>query len=135
MVRRFLFAAGISLALVSTATAQPSTRVGTHTLIVTVGKTMTPPAERRLAVLVLISRDGGAPAGGLATPGRPLTVLQQDSGLYRIKVEIDSRCRGSCAAPIYRVSGSADHRLEVVPGCRPTRSGFVCSRVHVVKVY
>jgi len=140
MFRRFLFAAGVFLALASSAAAvlptaaHTSKRVGAHKLIVAVKKTMAPAAEKKLAVLVLISQNGAAPAAALATLSKPLTVLQQNSGLYRIKAEIDSNCTGSCAAPSYRISGSADHMLEVVPGCRPTGSGFVCSKVRIVKV-
>jgi hypothetical protein len=84
--------------------------------------------------LVLISQNGGAPAGAVATPGKPLTVLLDNSGLYRVKAEIDSACKGSCDAS-YRISGSANHRLEIVPSCQPKGSGFVCSRVKIVKVY
>src|SRR3954470_3267557 len=90
MFRRFLSAAGVFLALVLSATAvlpaaaQTSTRVGTHTLIVAVKKTMAPSAEKKLAVLVLISQNDAASAGALATASKPLTVLQQNGGLYRI---------------------------------------------------
>ena len=141
MFRRFLIAAVVLLALVSSATAvlpagaTTSSAVGTHTLIVAVEKTMAPAAEKKLAVLVLISQDGGAPAGALATPSRPLTVLQDNSGLYRVKAEVDSSCTGTCDARPYRISGSAKHKLEVVPSCRPKGSGFVCSKVKIVKVY
>ena len=136
MLRRAL----VALALVAGATAvlpagaQTTERVGTHTLVVTVKKTMAPAAEKRLAVLVLISQDDAAPAGALATPGKPLTVLQRSRGPYRIKAEIDSTCRGGCSAPTYRISGSANHRLEIVPSCRPAGAGFVCSNVRIVKV-
>ena len=141
MFRRFLFAAVVFLALVSSATAvlpsaaQTSTTTGTHNLIVAVKRTMTPAAEKKLAVLVLISQNGSAPAGALATPSKPLTVLQQNSGFYRVKVEVDSACRGSCDAVSYRISGSANHKVEVVPSCQPTGSGFVCRKVKIVKVY
>ena len=43
-------------------------------------------------------------------------------------------CKGSCDAS-YRISGSANHKLEVVPSCQPTGSGFVCSKVKIVRVY
>jgi hypothetical protein len=138
--RRFLVAAAVVLALVSSATAvlpagaKTSRAVVTHKLIVAVKKNLAPAAEKKLAVLVLISQGGGAPAGGVATPSKPLTVLLNKSGPYRVKAEIDSSCKGSCAAS-YRISGSADHRLSVVPSCRPNGSGFVCSRVKIVKVY
>ena len=141
MFRRVLVAAVVSLGLVSSAAAvlpaaaQTSKTVGTHKLIVAVKRTMAPAAEKKLAVLVLISQNGSASAGGLARPSKPLTVLQQNGGLYRVKARIDSTCRGSCDAPSYRVSGSASHRLEVVPSCRPTGSGFVCRKVEIVKVY
>ena len=141
MFRRFLVAAVVSLALVSSAAAvlpaaaQTRKTVGTHKLIVAVKKTMAPAAEKKLAVLVLISQNGSAPAGGMATPSKPLTVLQQNSGLYRVKARIDSTCQRSCDAPSYRISGSANHRLEVVPSCQPRGSGFVCRKVKIVKVY
>lgn len=30
---------------------------------------------------------------------------------------------------------AANHKLEVVPSCQPKGSGFVCSKVKIVKVY
>jgi len=141
MFRRFLLAAGAFLALVSSVAAvvpvaaQTSNRVGAHTLIVAVKKTMAPAAEKKLAVLVLISQNNTAPAAALARPSKPLTVLQENSGLYRIKAEIDSTCTGSCDAPSYRISGSANHTLEVIPSCKPSGSGFLCSKVRIVKVH
>jgi hypothetical protein len=140
MFRRSLTAAIVLLALVLTATAvlpaaaRTTTAVRTHKLIVAVKKTMAPAAEKKLAVLVLISQNGGAPAGALATPSKPLTVFQSNSRLNRVKAVIDSACKGSCAAS-YRISGSANHKLEVIPSCRPKGSGFVCSKVKVVKIY
>jgi hypothetical protein len=141
MFRRVLVAAVVALALVSSTTpvlpAATTTNeaVGAHKLIVVVKKTMAPAAEKKLVVLLLISQNGRAPAGALATSSKPLTVLQQSSGLYRVKAEINSTCKGTCAAPRYRLSGSANHELEVVPTCQPQGSGFVCSKVKIVKVY
>ncbi len=140
MFRRFLVAAVVVLALVSSATAvlpaaaRTNKAVFTHTLIVSVKKNLAPAAEKKLAVLVLISQNGGAPAGAVATPTKPLTVHLDNSGLYRVKAEIDSSCKGSCAAS-YRISGSANHKLKVVPSCQPKGSGFVCSRAKIVKIY
>jgi len=140
MFRRFLIAAVVYLALVLSATgllpaaAKTNTAVRTHKLIVAVKKTMAPAAEKKLAVLVLITQNGGAPAGALATPSKPLTVFQNNSGLYRVKAEIDSSCKGSCHAS-YRLYGSANHKLVVVPSCQPKGSGFVCSKLRIVKVY
>jgi hypothetical protein len=140
MFRRFLLAAVVSLALVLSATAvlpaatQTNTAVRTHKLIVAVKKTMAPAAEKKLAVLVLISQYGGAPAGAIATPSKPLTVFQNNSGPSRVKAVIDSSCNGSCHAS-YRLFGSANHKLEIVPSCQPKGSGFVCSKVKIVKVY
>lgn len=140
LLRRSLTAAVAVLALVLGATAVLSAAattnrpVGPHKLIVSVKKNLAPAAEKKLAVLVLVSQNGGAPAGGLATPSKPLVVLQDNSGLYRVKVEINSSCKGSCQAR-YRISGSANHKLQVVPGCRLKGSGFVCSKVKIVKVY
>ncbi len=140
MGRRFLFVAAVVLALVSwapavlPAAAKTSHAVVPHKLIVTVKKNLAPAAEKKLAVLVLISQNGGAPAGAVATPSKPLTVRLARSGLYRVKAEIDASCKGSCAASL-RISGSANHKLEVVPSCRPSGSGFVCSKVKIVKVY
>jgi len=71
MFRRFLVAAVVSLALVSNSTAvwpaaaATNAAVGTHKLIVVVTKTLSPAAEKKLAVLVLISENGGAPAGAV----------------------------------------------------------------------
>jgi hypothetical protein len=137
---RFLIAAVVVLALALSATAvlpaaaKTNEAVGTHKLIVAVKKTMAPAAEKKLAVLVLITQNGGAPAGALATPSKPLTVFQNNSGLYRVIAEIDSSCKGSCHAS-YRLYGSANHKLVVVPSCQPKGSGFVCSKVRIVKVY
>ena len=139
MFRRFLiaaivFALAVSATVVLQAAAKTSKAVGTHKLIVAVKKNMAPAAGTKLAVLVLLSQNGGPRAGGLATPSKPLTVLQKNSGLYRVKAEIDSSCKGSCDAS-YRISGAANHKLEVVPSCQPKGSGFVCSKVKIVKVY
>jgi hypothetical protein len=140
MFRRVLIAAVVFLALVLSATtvlaavAKTDKAVGIHKLIVAVKKNLAPAAEKKLAVLVLVSQNGGAPAGALATPSKPLTVLQRDSGLYRVKAEIDSPCKGSCDAS-YRISGSANHKLEVITSCQLKGSGFVCSKVKIIKVY
>ena len=139
MFRRVPIAAAVSLALALSASAglpavaKPNTAVVTHKLIVAVKKNLAPAAEKRLVVLVLISQSG-ASAGALATPSKPLTVLQRDSGLYRVKAEIESSCKGSCDAS-YRISGSANHKLEVIPSCQLKGSGLVCSKVKIVKVY
>lgn len=139
MSRRFLVAALAVFALASSATAAPAAAkmndaVVTHNLIVAVKKNLASAAEKKLAILVLVSQNGGAPAGAVATPSKSLTVLLDKSGLYRVKAEIDSSCKGSCDAS-YRISGSTDHKLEIVPTCRPEGSGFVCSKVKIVKVY
>ena len=129
-----LLALGSSAAAVLPAAATSNKVVGTHKLIVAVKKNLAPATEKKLAVLVLISQNGGAPAGALATASKPLTVLQRDSGPYRVRAEIDSSCKGSCDAS-YRISGSANHKLEVVPSCRLKGPGFVCSKFKIVKVY
>ena len=137
---RRLFIGAVVLALVLSATAaslaaaSANKAVGTHKLIVVVKKNLAPVAGKKLAVLVLLSRNGGAPAGALATQSKPLTVLLADGGLYRVKAEIDSSCKGSCAGS-YRISGSANHKLQVIPSCQAKGSGFVCSKVKIVKVY
>ena len=114
--------------------ARTNEAVGTHKLIVALKKNLAPAAEKKLAVLVLISQNGGAPAGALATPSKPLTVLQSNSGVYQVKAEINSACKGSCDAR-GRVSGSASHKLQVIPSCQLKGSGFVCSEVKIVRVY
>jgi hypothetical protein len=140
MVRRLLVGAVVVLALVSStravlpAAAKPNKAAVTHKLIVAVKKSPAPAAGKKLAVLVLISQNDGAPAGAVATPSKPLTVLFDNRGLYRVKAEINSSCKGSCDAS-YRISGSANHKLAIVPSCRPKGSGFVCSKVKIVKVY
>ena len=131
---RCLVVAAVVLALVSPAAAKTNTAAGTHKLIVVVKRNLAPAAEKKLAVLVLVSQNGGAPAGAVATASRPLTVLLANRGLYRVKAEIDSSCKGSCDGS-YRISGSANHKLEVVPSCQPKGSGFACSKVRIVKVY
>jgi hypothetical protein len=140
MFGRFLVAAVVVLALVSSATAvlpgaaKTNKAVVIHRLIVAVKKNLAPATEKQLAVLVLISQKGGAPAGAVATQRKPLTVLLDNGGLYRVKAEIDFSCKGTCDAS-YRISGSSNHKLEVVPRCQPKGSGFVCSKVKIVKVY
>jgi protein-disulfide isomerase len=140
MARRVLVAAVAVLAVASTAAAalpaptETNTVAVTHTLIVAVKKNLAPAAEKRLAVLVLVSQDGGAPAAAVATPSKPLTVLLDNSRLYRVKAEIDASCKGSCVASS-RISGSVNHKLELVPSCQPKGSGFDCSEVKLVKVY
>ena len=140
MFRRFLVAAVVVLALVSSATAvlpaeaKTNKAAVTHKLIVTVRKNLAPAAQKKLAVLVLIGQNGGAPAGFVATASKPRTVFVNNGGLYRVKAEIDSSCKGNCDAS-YRLSGSANHKLEIIPSCQPKGSGFVCSKVKIVKVY
>lgn len=134
MLGRFLVAAVVALALVSGAAAETNEALVTHELIVAVDKNLAPAAEKKLAVLVLITQNGGPPAGAVATPGKPLTVFLTNRGLYRVKADIDSSCRGSCVAS-YRILGSANHELELVPRCQLKGSGLVCSRVEIVKVY
>lgn len=140
MFRRVVVTAGVFLALGSSAAAgspaaaEKHQAVRTHTLIVVVRKNPAQAAAKKIAVLVLIDQKRGAPAGALATPGRPLTVLLDDRGFYRVKAEIDSSCRGNCDAS-YRISGSANHKLEVVPSCQPEGSGVLCSKVKIVKLY
>ena len=140
MFRRLLIAAVVLLTLVLSSTAvlpgaaATNEAVGTHKLIVAVKKTLSPAAEKKLAVLVLVSQSGGAPAGALATPSKPLIVLQSNGGLYRVKAEVDSSCKGGCDAS-YRISGSANHKLEVIPSCQLKGSGFVCSKLKIVKIY
>ena len=89
MFRRFLIPAVVLLALVLSATAvlpaaaKTNEAARTHKLIVAVKRNLAPAAEKKLAVLVLISQNGGAPAGALATPSEPLTVFLDNRGLYR----------------------------------------------------
>ena len=116
------------------ALAKTNKAVVTHKLIVAVRSNLAPAAQKKLAVLVLISQNGGAPAGAVATPSRPRTFLLANTGLNRVKAAIDSSCKGNCEA-IYRISGSANHKLAIVPSCQPKGSGFVCSKVKIVKVY
>ena len=140
MFRRFLVAAVVVLALFSSAmavlpaAARTNRAVVTHKLIVAVEKNLAAAAEKKLAVLVLISQNGVAPAAAVAMPSKPLTVLLDNRGLYRVKAEVDVSCKGSCVAS-YRISGSANHKLQIVPSCRPKGSGFVCSKIAIVKVY
>jgi len=139
MFRRSFLAAVVVFAVASVSTAAQTgattdRAVSAHKLIVAVEKTLGPKAEKKLAVLVLVNQNGGAPAAAVVTASKPLTVLQSNSGLYRVKVELDVSCRGACEAS-YRISGSANHKLQVIPSCRLESAGFVCSRVKIVKVY
>jgi hypothetical protein len=134
MLRRALAGVLVVLVLASgAAAAEPSQAVVTHKLIVAVKKNLTPAAEKKLAVLVLISQND-APAAAVATASKPLTVYLDNRGVYRVKAEIDTSCEGACAAS-YRVSGSANHELEVVPTCRTRGTGFACSKVTIVRIY
>jgi hypothetical protein len=139
MFRRSRVGAVVVLALVSSATAvlpaaaKTNRPAVTHKLIMVVKKNRTPAAEKKLAVLVLVSQNG-APAGAVATSSKPLTVQLNNRGFYRVKAEIDSSCKGSCDAS-YRISGSANHELEVVPTCHLNGSVFVCSKVTIVRIY
>lgn len=132
-------AAVVGFALVASASALLPAAAGTnkaivtHALIVAVKKNLAPAAEKKLAILVLVSQNGGAPAGAGATASKPLTVHLGNGRLYRVNAELDSSCKGSCAAS-YRISGAANHRLEIVPSCRPNGSGFVCSKIRIVKI-
>lgn len=129
-------AVAVSATAVLPAAARTNKAVGTHKLIVAVKKTLAP----ALAIGVQIKQNGSAPAGGGSTASKPLTVILDNSGLYDVKVWINSdSCTGSCEAT-RRVSGSTNHKLLVVPRCQLTSSGskgsrFVCSRVKIVKVY
>ena len=139
MFRRSFLAAVVVFAVASVSTAAQTgattdRAVSAHKLIVAVEKTLGPKAEKKLAVLVIISQNGGPPAAAVATASKPLTILQSNSGLYRVKAELDVSCRGSCETS-YRISGSANHKLQVIPSCRLESAGFVCSRVKIVKVY
>jgi len=140
MFRRFLVAAVVVLALGSSAPAalpaagETNRAVVTHKLIVAVKKTLAPAAQKKLAVLVLISENGDGPAGLVVTSSKPRTVFVASSGLSRVKAVIDSSCKGHCGASV-RISGSANHKLVIVPSCQPRGAGFVCSRVKIVKVY
>jgi hypothetical protein len=140
MFRRFLGAAVVVLALVWSATAvlsaaaKTNQAVVTHKLIVAVKKNLAPAAQKKLAVLVLITQNGGAPGGAVVTASKPRTVLLDNRGFYRVKAEIDGSCKGNCDGS-YRISGSANHKLEIVPSCQPKGSGFFCRKVKVVKVY
>ena len=139
MARRVLVATVVLLALVSGAatsssTAKTNQAVATHRLILVVKTSLPPAAEKKLAVLVLISQNGGAPAATVATPSKPLTIHLDNRGLFRVKAQLDSPCKGTCAAS-YRISGSVNHKLEIVPSCRLKGSGFVCSRIEFIKVY
>jgi hypothetical protein len=141
MFRRVFLPAVVVLALVvSAATALPAaaktnSALATHKLIVAVKRNMPPAAEKKLAVLVMIRQKAVPPAGALATPDKPLVVIQDNRRVYRVKVEIDSSCTGTCSAKTYRISGAARHKLEVIPSCQLESSGFVCSKVKVVKIY
>lgn len=140
MFRRFLITAVVVAALVSSATAalpaaaKTNDAVVTHKLIVAIKKNLAPAAGKKVAVLVLISQNSSAPAAAVATSSKPLTVLLDNRRLYRVKAVINSSCKGSCAAS-YRISGAANHKLEVILRCRPRGSGLFCSKVKIVKVY
>src|SRR5512133_3702339 len=133
MFRRFLVAAVVLVAVLSAtavlpALAKTNKAVVTYKLIVAVKKNVAPAAQKKLAVLVLISQNGGAPAGAVVTASKPRTVFVNNRGLYRVRAVIDSSCKGDCAAS-YRLSGSANHKLEIVPSCQPRGSGVVCSKL------
>ena len=134
------FAVVVGLALVSSVTpvlpaaAKANNEIVTHRLVVAVKKNLAAAGGKKLVVLVLISQNGGASAGAVATPSKPLNVLLDSKDPYRVKAEIDSSCKGRCDASS-RISGSANHKLEIVPTCQPKGSGFVCTKLKIVKIY
>jgi hypothetical protein len=137
MSLRVRVATAVVLVLASGATAvlpAAAEPAATHKLIVTVAKNLPPAAEKQLSVLILITQNGGPPSAAGVDASKPLTVYLANRGLYRVKAEINASCKGTCAAS-YRISGSANHKLKVVPSCRLRSSGFVCSKVKIVRVY
>lgn len=129
MSRRLLIAAAAvvasGIAVLPAASRATSTLVP-HKLVVVVEKKTVP------AVLVLIRRGAGAPAAAVATPSKPLTVLLDTRGPYVVRAEIDSSCKGSCAASV-RISGAENHKLEIVARCRRKGSTLVCTTMKIVK--
>ena len=137
MFRRFLIATVVVFAFASSAIAVPpavaktNKAVLTHKVIVAVKKNVAPAAEKKLAILVLISQNGGAPAGAVATPSKPLTVLLENSGLYRVRAEAKSTQRKhsvqtsstACACSIH--AGGIRLSPRTCPRCPFTSLGHV----------
>lgn len=124
----------MSVAAVLPAASATGKAAAAHKLVVAVAKNLPPVAQRKLAVLVLVTQNGGPPSAAVATARRPLTIHLDNRGFYRVKAEIDASCKGTCAAS-YRISGAADHKLMVVPSCRLKGSVFVCSKLTIARVY
>jgi hypothetical protein len=51
------------------------------------------------------------------------------------ELTIAASTRGRLRLERYERLLDENHRLEIVPSCEPKGSGFVCSRVRIVKVY
>ena len=124
----------VSAAATSSVAARPNTAVAAHKLIVVVKKNLAPAAEKKLAVLVLINQNGGPPSAALATSSKALTVFSTIAASTVSRPRSTLRAEGPVPG-VLRISGAANHKLEVVPSCRPKGSGFACSNVTIVKIY
>ena len=107
MFRRFLVAAVVVLALVSSATAvlpaaaKTNKAVVTHKLIVAVKKTLAPAAREEACGLGADQPERRRSCRS-SWPRRasPVPFSIDNRGLYRVKAVIDSSCKGSCAASV-----------------------------------
>jgi len=139
MARGLLVSAVISLALVSTSSAVLPAAATTHEAV----------RAHKLIVIVKRPRPGSweetrRPGSHQPEGRRPRSSLghveqarRRSSGQQRplpSKGLIDAACKGGCATA-YRISGSANHKLEVTPSCLFKGSSFVCSKVKIVTVY
>ena len=109
---------------------------GTHHLFVAVKQTMPAAAEKKLVIAVMVNQNGGPWASSEATASKPAVFIQNNSRRpYLVKVFLESTCKGVCETTGYRISGTARHKLMVIPSCQYANKVFTCSKIRVVKVY
>lgn len=107
-----------------------------HKLFVSVKQNMPAAAEQKLVVAVNVNQNGGPWASSEATAIKPAVFIQENGRRYLVKVFLESSCKGVCETKGgYRISGSARHKLMVIPSCRYANRVFACSEIRVVKVY
>jgi len=125
-----------ALAVLPAAAKTTSAASTHHKLFVAVKQNMPAAAEKKLVVAVNVNQNGGPWASSEATPSKPAVFIQLNSRRYLVKVFLEPSCKGVCETKGgYRISGSARHKLMVIPSCQYANKVFTCSKIRVVKVY
>ena len=106
-----------------------------HKLFVAVKQSTSAAAEKKLVVAVNVNQNGGPWASSEAIPSKTAVFIQENGRPYLVKVFLESSCKGVCETKGYRISGSARHKLMVIPSCQHANKIFTCSKIRVVKVY